>query len=102
MPLGLAALDQLHGACEDLRAVLDGSDAAAIDAASVRIGQAAEAVRAVGVWRSEPAVADRLKAIMPLLEMARVRTRVLSDQANQKLALLAAHGSETAPLVYGR
>ncbi|MGC4250751.1 MAG: hypothetical protein QM605_04595 [Sphingobium sp.] len=102
MPLGLTALDQLRGACEDLRAVLDGFDPAAIDAASAKVGQAAAAVRAIGVWRSDPEVAERVKAIVPLLEMARVRTRVLSDQANQKLALLAAHGSETAPLVYGR
>ncbi|SCW76816.1 hypothetical protein SAMN02927924_02733 [Sphingobium faniae] len=102
MPLGLAALDHLRTACEDLRVALDGSDATAIDAASARLGQAAAAVGAIGAWRSEPAVADRLKAIAPMLETARVRTRVLSDQANQKLNMLAAHGAQNAPLVYGR
>lgn len=102
MPLGLAALDHLRAACEDLRAALDGYDAAAIDAAGARLGQAAASVRAIGVWRSEPAVAERLKDMAPLLEKARVRTRVLSDQANQKLHRLAAHGAQNAPLVYRR
>ncbi len=82
--------------------MLDGSDAAAIDAASAKVGQAAASVRAIGAWRSEPDVAERLKALVPILEMARVRTRLLSDQANQKLNALAMHGVEHAPLVYGR
>jgi hypothetical protein len=102
MPLGLAALDHLRTACEDLRAVLDGYDAAVIDAASAKVGQAAASVRAIGAWRSEPDVTERLKAIAILLEMARVRTRVLSDRANQKLNVLAVRGAENAPLVYGR
>lgn len=102
MPLGLTALDDLFCAFEELRGVLDGLDAQAIEAASNRVGHAAAAVRAIGAWRSEPAVLERLSALMPLLESARVRTNVLADHANQRLAILASHGARSAPLVYGR
>lgn len=102
MPLGLAALDELTAAFEELRAVLDGTDASAIESATHHIARAAAAVRAIGVWRSDPAVRDRLKALQPLMESARIRTNLLADHANQRLAILAARGAETAPLVYGR
>lgn len=102
MPLGLAALDDLFAAAERLRHALGESDAQAIDAAAARVGQAAGAVRAIGAWRSDPAVADRLKALGPLLESARVRSHLLADHAAQRLSLLAAHGATTAPLTYSR
>ncbi|MCP1471567.1 hypothetical protein J3E64_003278 [Sphingobium sp. OAS761] len=102
MPLGLAALDELFDAFEDLRDVLDGTDALAIETASNRVSHAAAAVRAIGAWRSEPAVVERLSAMLPLLESARVRVNLLADHAGQRLAMLAAHGSRTAPLTYGR
>jgi hypothetical protein len=102
MPLGLAALDELTAAIEGLRGVLDGVDPAAIESATGRIARAAEAVRAIGVWRDDPAVRDRLKDLRPLMESARIRTHLLADHANQRLAILAAQGSQTAPLTYGR
>ncbi|MDR7154667.1 hypothetical protein J2W40_001482 [Sphingobium xenophagum] len=102
MPLGLAALDDLFEAFEDLRDVLDGTDAVAIELASNRVSRAAATVRAVGAWRSEPIVIERLNAMLPLLESARVRVSLLADHANQRLAMLAAHGSTHAPLTYGR
>lgn len=102
MPLGLAALDELTAAFEELRSVLDGNDPAAIESATSRIAKAASAVRAIGVWRSDEAVKDRLKALAPLMESARIRTNLLADHANQRLAILAAQGAETAPLTYGR
>jgi len=54
------------------------------------------------VWRSDEAVKDRLKALAPLMESARIRTNLLADHASQRLAILAARGAEAAPLVYGR
>lgn len=102
MPLGLAALDDLFAAFEQLRDALDGIDVAAIEAAGNRVGHAAAAVRAIGAWRSDPAVVERLKAMPPLLESARVRINLLSDHANQRLAMLATHGARHAPLTYGR
>lgn len=102
MPLGLAALDDLFDAFEDLRDVLDGHDALAIEAASNRVSHAAAAVRAIGAWRSDPQVVERLSAMLPLLESARVRVNLLADHAGQRLSILAAHGSRAAPLTYGR
>lgn len=102
MPLSLAALDDLFDAFEDLRDVLDGTDAAAIEIASNRVAHTAQAVRAIGAWRSEPAVLARLNAMLPLLDSARMRVNLLADHANQRLAMLAAHGSCHAPLTYGR
>ena len=102
MPLGLAALDDLSAAVDALRATLDGTDVAAIETATQRVAHAAAAVRAIGAWRSYPAVIDRLKAMQPLLESARIRTSLLADHMSQRLAILASHGASTAPLTYGR
>jgi hypothetical protein len=102
MPLGLAALDDLFAAFEELRGALDGTDAPAIEAAGNRIDKAAAAVRAIGAWRSDEAVKARLAALVPLLESARVRINVLTDQASQRLSILASRGSTQAPLTYGR
>ncbi|WP_088184423.1 hypothetical protein [Sphingobium sp. Z007] len=102
MPLGLAALDDLFDAFEDLRDVLDSTDAAAIELASNRVSRAAASVRAIGAWRSDPAVIERLSMMVPLLDSARIRVKLLADHAQQRLAILAAHGAQTAPLTYGR
>ncbi|MET0370782.1 MAG: hypothetical protein ABW039_05315 [Sphingobium sp.] len=102
MPLGLAALDDLFSAFEELRAAMDGVDVAAIDAASARVGHAAAHVRAVGAWRNDPAVVERLSALLPLIEAARVRTNLLADHAGRRLSLLASYGARQAPLVYAR
>lgn len=102
MPLGLVALDDLMSATQDLRLTLDGHDAQAIDAAAARVAQSAASVRAIGAWRSDPVLVDRLKALVPLLDSARIRSSLLADHAAQRLALLAAHGATLAPLTYGR
>ncbi|HUD93242.1 hypothetical protein [Sphingobium sp.] len=102
MPLSLAALDDLANAVEQLRGVLGGNDVVAIESASAHVGQAAAAVRAIGAWRSDPVVADRLKAMQPVLDSARVRVNLLADHASQRLSILASHGAQTAPLTYGR
>jgi hypothetical protein len=102
MPLGLAALDDLFDAFEDLREVLGGNDVTAIEAASKRVSRAAASVRAIGAWRSEPSVVERLNAMLPLIDSARMRVNLLADHAGQRLSILAAHGAQTAPLTYGR
>lgn len=102
MPLGLAALDELTAAFDELRGVLDGTDPVAIESATRRIAAAAASVRAIGVWRTEDSVQDRIKALQPFMESARIRTNLLADHANQRMAILAAQGAETAPLTYGR
>ena len=102
MPLGLAALNDLHDAFEELRAVLGGNDVAAIESATHRVSRAAAGVRAIGAWRSDTALADRIRAMLPLIDSARVRVNLLADHASQRLSILASHGARTAPLTYGR
>lgn len=102
MPLGLAELDSLGEAFENLRGVLGGNDPQAIEAATVRVAEAAASVRAIGAWRSDPALAERLHALAPLIESARVRVNLLADHTSQRLSALAAHGATAAPLTYGR
>ncbi|MBH1991395.1 MAG: hypothetical protein I8H86_00755 [Sphingomonadaceae bacterium] len=102
MTQSLETLDELFTAFEHLREVLGDNDPVAIDAAGSRIGDAVAAIRAVGAWRSDPALIERVNAMLPLLDSARIRLNLLTDHANQKLAILAAHGSAHAPLTYGR
>lgn len=102
MPLGLVALDDLFCAFEELRGALDGTDVAVIEAAANRVDKTAAAVRAIGAWRADEAVKERLTALLPLLESARVRINFLSDHTSQRLSILASHGSTHAPLTYGR
>lgn len=102
MPLGLAALDDLFSAFEELRVALDGTDVSAIDAAASRVSRSAAAVRAIGVWRADAAIRDRVAGLLPLIEAARVRINVLTDHASQRLSILASRGSTQAPLTYGR
>jgi len=102
MRLGLTALDELFAAFEDLREVLDCQDAAAIERASGRVSKAAAAVRAIGAWRSDPAVIERLATLLPLIEAARVRTNLLADYSRQRLAMLASRGAAPARMTYGR
>ncbi|MGE4321515.1 MAG: hypothetical protein AB7E60_00625 [Sphingobium sp.] len=102
MSPALALLDELYAAFDALRGALDGADAGAIDAAGRRVAAAAAAARAIDDGRSDPAVRERLGALRPLIEAARVRAYVLADHAGQHMALLARHGARTAPLTYGR
>jgi len=66
------------------------------------VSHSAATVRAIGAWRSEPQTVARLSAMLPLLESARIRVNLLADHANQRLAMLAAHGARNVPLTYNR
>ncbi|GLI97772.1 hypothetical protein [Sphingobium sp. BS19] len=98
----LSALDALREAFADLRNALDGDDMAQVDAATARVREATAQVRAQGAWRDEPAVREKLNSLMPIIDAARVRTNVLTDNARQRMDLLAAHGADHAPLTYRR
>lgn len=100
--MSVSHIDTLCEAFDALRAALDGNDVAAIDAAAVRVQRATADVRAVGAWRSDPALRERLKVLASLMESTRVRTSVLADQTRQRIDLLAAHGARNVPLTYSR
>ncbi len=98
----VAALDMLRDAFAALRIALDGDDANALDAAAARVRDATAHLRAAGAWRDEPAVRERLKDMMPVIESARIHANVLQDHTRQRIDILAAHGVQKAPLTYGR
>lgn len=98
----ISALDQLRDAFAELRNALDGDDITRVDAATKRVRDATAQVRAAGAWRDEPAVRDRLNSLVPLIDAARIRTNVLSDNARQRIDLLAAHGHGKGALTYNR
>ena len=95
-------IDDMAVAAEALRRALDAQDVAAIESAAIRLDHATRTARAQGAWRADPALRESLRSLSAALDSTRVRTRILSDQAAQRLSLLAAHGAATAPLTYGR
>lgn len=97
-----AAIAAIAAALEGLRDALDGRDPAAIDAAGQHLHAATSNAGAIGAWRADPELRERLKALLPRIDSARIRANVLSDQARQSMAMLADHGASTAPLTYGR
>lgn len=97
-----ASVDALTEAFGALRAALDTRDAAAIMAASKAVRTACDDVRAQGAWRLDPAVRAKLEALVPMIEAARVRVNLASDDVRQRIAMLAQHGVETAAATYTR
>lgn len=100
--MSVAVLDLLRDALAALRDALDGDDVSGIDAATARVSSAVSQVRAVGAWRDEPVLRERIASVVPLMEAARIRTSVLADQTRQRIALLAEYGAMSAPLTYKR
>lgn len=100
---GVASLDALYLAFGELRRALDAQDAVAITAANRAIKSATEDVRAQGAWRFDPDLRERLEKLSPLIESARVRVNLASDDVRQRLSLLAKGGTASASaLTYGR
>ncbi|MCC6482419.1 MAG: hypothetical protein IT554_08435 [Sphingomonadaceae bacterium] len=102
MASGIASLDKLHAAFGDLRRALDTYDAAKINAAAAVVKAATEDVRAQGAWTMDPALRQKIEALRPLIESARVRVNLASDDVRQKIALLTQSGADGMPLTYGR
>lgn len=102
MATGIASLDVLYAAFGDLRRALDTQDPGAINAASKAVKAATDEVRAQGAWKMDPILNEKLKALRPLIESARVRVNVASDDVRQRIALLAQNGAESASATYSR
>lgn len=98
---GVASLDDLHTAFGDLRRALDASDADAINAAARAVKRAADAVQAQGAWKTGPALSEKLNSLRPLIESARIRVNLASDDARRRVALLAEQGAASSA-TYGR
>lgn len=96
------SVNSLYDAFGALRRALDTQDAAAIMAASKAVRVACEGVRAQGAWQLDPDVRAKLEELVPMIEAARVRVNLASDNVRQRIAMLAQSGVETAAATYTR
>lgn len=100
---GIGSLDALYTAFGELRRALDSQDPIAIAAANRAISAATDKVRAQGAWRFDAELRERLEKLSPLIESARVRVNLASDDVRQRLSLLAKGGTTpVSGLTYGR
>lgn len=102
MATGIASIDALYEAFGELRRALDSQDATAINTATRAVKVATDDVRAQGAWKMDPALNEKLKALAPLIQSARVRVNLATDDVRQRISLLAAHGAQGTPLTYRR
>ncbi len=102
MPNGIASLEKLTDAFNELRRALDSYDSAQINAAAALVKAATDEVRAQGVWAKDPALKEKIEALKPMIESARVRANLASDTVRQRLGLLAQTGAENVSLTYQR
>ena len=98
---GIASLEALLAAFGQLRRALDGNDPDAINAATRAVQRATDAVQAQGAWKTGPALSEKLNSLRPLIESARIRVNLASDDVRQRVALLAEHGAASSA-TYGR
>lgn len=102
MPSGIASLEKLQAAFAELRRALDSQDAAQINAATAIVKAATDDVRSHGAWKMDPALKQKIEALRPMIESARVRVNLASDDVRQRISHLAQSGAEGTPLTYGR
>jgi hypothetical protein len=98
---GVASLDDLHTAFGDLRRALDANDPDAINSATRAVKRAADTVQAQGAWKTGPELSEKLNALRPLIESARVRVNLASDDVRRRVGLLVEHGAASSA-TYGR
>ncbi len=102
MATGIASLEKLQQAFAELRCALDSQDAAQIHAATAIVKAATEDVRSQGAWKMDPVLKQKIEALRPLIESARVRVNLASDDVRQRISLLAHNGAQGTPLTYHR
>lgn len=102
MATGIASIDRLYTVFGELRRALDTHDAGAISSATQAVKAATDDVRAQGAWKMDAALKAKLDELRPLIDAARVRVNVASDDVRQRVALLAQNGTENATATYGR
>lgn len=102
MPGGTTAIDALTAAFAGLRRALDDNDAARILSATRTVRDATDAVRAHGAWRIDPELRARVDALAPMIEAARIRVNMSSDNVRQRLAMLADRGGDVVRSTYRR
>lgn len=103
MATGIASIDALDEAFGELRRALETHDASRINAATKKLSAVLDSVKSQGAWRMEPALRDKLDALLPAIESARVHVNLASDDVRQRIGMLADRGAnKAASLTYRR
>tara|TARA_R110000787_G_scaffold74167_4_gene165047 strand:+ start:494 stop:808 length:315 start_codon:yes stop_codon:yes gene_type:complete len=95
-PTGIASVDALYEAFGDLRRALDTRDASEIHNATKKVKAASDTVRTQGAWKMDAELRGKLESLKPLIESARVRVNIASDDVRQRIALLGGNAGNSA------
>lgn len=99
---GIASLEKLQQAFAELRRALDSQDAGQINAATAVLKAATDDVRSHGAWKMDADLKQKIDALKPMIESARVRVNIASDDVRQRISHLAQNGAQGTPLTYSR
>ena len=88
--------DALYEAFGDLRRALDTRDASEIHNATKKVKAASDTVRTQGAWKMDAELRGKLESLKPLIESARVRVNIASDDVRQRIALLGGNAGNSA------
>jgi hypothetical protein len=92
--MSFQAIDRIGSGFSELLELLDGQDNTRMEAVLQEVRVALEEVRAEGTGRDTHEVTGRIRDIMPLIEAARVRVNLLTDETRQRVDLLAFHAGK--------
>jgi len=97
-----ADIDALSDAFTFLRGALDADDTPRLVEAARRVSVAIDGVRTHGAWRSDEQLRAKLATLLPMVESARIRINVTTDDLRRRIAMLADRGGHEARITYGR
>lgn len=100
--MSLALVENLADATGRLRIAMQQSDLSDIEKAMARFRQSMEALQAVGAWRADPVLKDRVKTVIDELESSRSLACMLGDLAGQMHLAYANRTPDAPQAVYQR
>ncbi len=98
--MSLALVDDLSAATAHLRAAMQKADLSDIEKAMARFRGAIEAIEAVGAWRSNSDLRERVKTVIAELESSRMLACLLGDMTGQMHAAFAARNPDAPQPLY--
>jgi 2-keto-3-deoxy-galactonokinase len=98
----LAVIDDLAAASTRLRGAMEESDVPELETAMEEFRQSLERVQAIGAWRVDPILKQRIQSLLPHLEASRMLACLLGDLTGQKLASISAATGEVPQPLYRR
>lgn len=98
----LDLIDDLAEKTGSLRAAMHSSNVAAIEAATDEFRNALIKVKSVGLWSTDPALKQRIVALLPELEQSRMLACLLADMTGQLNAMAVARARDARQPLYKR